>query len=344
MSNKIQLNDIRLNPTTVDSVSSNLNFEANVKNLNINEITGNANLKSTMQNGLLHIDFSTVFQWGWGKKSKLNEEKSVEEFKQKLIKAGLDNAQVDSVIQIIENEITNISEKSTGEIKYLDDSKKGTIGGNTQIIEAQNGGVDFHLLPIPVNADIDIDAKNISVDSLALSADTELTADSFQTNTTQIENIELDSEVNLPFQNLEVDQTSIGPVNIPKLDIPDISSSFTIKEVTSPKLSLELDTKSGSSDVNLTKLIDWHPRWSVDIGFKFIAWYIGIWVTFGINLTVNLKFQLLIDSLKISLTLSKLVLQGLSFSLKLIKTSLANTKLGILNIAKVLVGKLNTAK
>ncbi len=344
MSNKIQLNGIRLDPTTADGIASNLNFEADVKNLSIDEITGNTKLKGTMQNGVLHIDFSTVFDWGWGKKSKLNEDESVEEFKQKLINAGLDNAQADSVMQLIETEITNISEKTTGEIDYHEDSKKGLIGGNEQIIEAQNGGIDFHLFPVPINADIDIDAKNISVDSLTLSADTQLIADNFQTNTSQIDDVELDSEVSLPFENLELDKTAIGPVNVPRLDIPDISSSFTVEKVTSPKLSLELDTKSGSSDINLTKLVDWHPRWSVNIGFKFIVWYIGIWITFGINLTINLKFKLLIESLKISMTLSKLVLQGLSFSLKLIKTSIVNTKLGILNIAKVLVSKINPSK
>lgn len=338
MKNKIQISGIVSEPTTAQSIASNLHFDTDVKKLKIEEITGKTKVKGNLTNGILHIDFSTHFKWGF-QKSELSDETLLEKFKQKLIEDGLQESQCDSVIKVIEDELNHLSGQTTGTVEYLEESKKGIIGGDMCIIEEAKDGTDFPLPNFPLDLDVDLDVKDTSVDSVKLSADTAIMTDSFQTGETTVDDFEMETELSLPFQGMELDQTSTPAVNVPKLTIPNVSTSFTVEKVTSPEIQLSLESKSGSADIDLKNLVNWHPRWKHHFGFTFIKWYIGIWVEFGINLTINLHFKLLIDSLNITLKLSKLVLNGLSFTLKLVNTVIINTKLGILKIAKI-VGKM----
>ena len=197
--------------------------------------------------------------------------------------------------------------------------------------------MDFPLPDFPLDLDVDVDIKDTTIDSINIKADTQLVAEDFKTDETNIS--ELDAVIPLPFKIGEIDDINIPSADISKVDIADISTSANISQVNTSEIPLNLQTGSGSTGIILDKLIDWHPRWKFSIGFKILWKYIGIWVEFGLDLIVNIKYKFLINLLNISVKLSNAVFKKLSFPLlKLVNTSAVNSKVGAIKIGKI-IGK-----
>jgi hypothetical protein len=342
MENNIQINGIVCEPSSADVVASTVQFDASVKELTIGEVTGTTKLNGSLKDGKLYIQFKPYFKWGFGKKKsdEAPDEKALAVFRKKLVKAGLQESQVDSVIELIENEFDNISSQTgdTGEIQYVEESKTALVGGSKCVIDQVSGENGLPIPDFPLNLDMGLDIKDISIDSVTLKANSQVTADDFSTSETTVSDLEVVTEIPLPFQSMEIDQISTPSVDVPRLDLPDLSTSFTVGEVQSPEIPLSLQTQSGSADITLN-LVDWHPRHIVNIGFKILWKYVGIWIEFGLDCKISLHYKLLVNFLDVSLKLLNLVFAGLSFTLKLLKTAIVGAKLGAFKIAKI-IGKM----
>lgn len=338
MENKIQIKDVVCDPTSAGIVASNLHFDGSASNLKIEEITGTSKIDGKLTEGKLHISFSPFFDWGWGKgdKSKQVDQESLDDFKKNLRDVGLQESQIDQVIKLVDDGLNNIKGEAN-DIEYEEDSKKGLIGGESSVIEYVGSGVDFPLPDFPLSLDVDVDIKDTTIDSIGIKADTQLVAEDFKTEETDIS--EIDTIISLPFKIGEIKDIDVPSADVSKVDIANISTSVDISQINTSEIPLNLQTGSGSADITLDKLIDWHPRWKFSIGFKVLWKYIGIWVEFGLDLTVNIKYKLLINLLNISIKLSNAVFKRISFPvLKLVNTSAVNSKIGAIKIGKI-IGK-----
>jgi len=337
MKNRIQIKDIDLDSTSADIIASNLHFDASVKNFTIGAITGTTKLDGTMTKGKIYIDFSPYFKWGFGKKNNPIDGDQRDQFEKKLVAAGLNEADIKSVVKLVEQGFDNISTE-TSDIEYVEDSKKGIIGGTSCMVSDIVGGADFNIPDIPLNIDMTLDVKDVSINSMTLNTNSQIITDDFKTGKTISSDLDLETTLSLPFQRMEIDQVSTSPIQIPKVDIPDMATSFTMGKVGISDTPISIKSKSGSADISLIKLVDTHPRYKINLSFKVLWFNIGIWIEYGFDLTINLKFKLLVHSMNIALKLKDMVLDSLSFTLKLLKTSVIDATLGALKIGKI-IGK-----
>ncbi len=345
MPNKIQVQGVKTDATTADQLASTLKLDADVDKLDIQSISGTASLNGKLTDGLLKkAKLNLYFHWGFGHKDpdpKKNAE-ALAKFKLKLKKKGLDKEQIDSVVSLIDEEMAGVLSGEPMKAEGAYSAETSLVGGKpVDFLSDQRWPV--HLPDVPLDLDLSIDVKDTSIDSVKLNADSAITADSFTLEATTIDGLEVDTDIELPFQQLEIDEIEAPALEIPSLALSGVSTSIDVDKLTSTDIPLDIDTKSGDVKLDL-EILNWKPRWTRNITIPVFWWYIYIWMEYGFDLELDIDYRLLVKKFNSVIALKGLLFKGLKFTVRLVNVFASGIRSGALSIRKILAARTGETK
>jgi hypothetical protein len=337
MKSSISLCNITTSPSSIKSLASKIKLSSLIKTIHIDEATGNANLKAKLARGKVTIYIKPIFKWGTSYKGVENVENKdtaiQDDFIKELRAAGIPENHISSVIDVVDKKINEFILESPKEID--DEYMLEDTLGNIDLVRGSEGKT-VALPDIPVNMDVKIESNNLMMNNIDAAADTSLVINDVCFDKSVIENVDIYSEIVMPFQASTIEQSSINPLVVNSLNVPDVTNSFSIDKIISPKLDFQLETNTVSSDISLPNIIDMNPVKRMEIKQKILWKNLVIWVEFGFVFKVSMNYSLLVERSLIAVELKNIAINGIESSMSMFGTVISNAKLGLIQIAKLL--------
>lgn len=334
MKTEIEVRGAEIESSTVESVSAEASLQASAQSVTIEQIAGDVKLESRLQDGKVEISFSPHFDWGI-RLATMAEKRGEERLHEQLKAVGLSEDHIAKVVEIIENEPIDLE---VSELRFVDESSKVEIGDEThELREVPEGRATSLPLPsIPINLYPSIDVQNLKIENISLGAETTLSAVDLKTTTTPLDDFSVvtDTPDLIAYTKAEVEKTRLQPLTIPHFGLPNIHTSLDISQFGAKELPISIDSNTGGADISL-KLLDWHPRWTREICIKVWKFKKCVWIEFGVNLRIVLRYKWVLHLLRVSMQIRNAFLNGIRITVKLAKIALDKIKIGLFNAAKI---------
>ena len=334
MKTQIDVNGAQIEASSIDNFTTNAAVDAVIKDITIQQIAGDINLRSRLQDGKLRLSFSHHFDWGISK-LELSPGVPMEEFLKKLTDAGLTADQAKKAADVFGSQQFDIelSEITGLDSELVTEDSRLMIAGSKEL-----KSLDIPLPNIPINLDPHIDVQNLSIKDIRVGGNTVIEARNIGTQPSKLADFSVLTEIPdiLTFKTAEVNEAGIKPIEVPRFGLPDLATTIEIPRLGTTEMPFAFESDTGGADIRLL-LLDWHPRWRKEICIKIGPYKKCVWIEFGINLVINLNYRWALTLLKVSLVIKNAFLNQISIGLKFTNTVFNKIKIGLLNVLKVLI-------
>lgn len=318
--------------SSIDSISGQGSLDAKIQSVSIDQVAGVAKLRSRLESGNIRISFSPHFDWGMSFVG-LAESSLDDPTDQSLRDAGFSDEQITKIAEIVGKVPLDIE---TGGTKALD--SRIVIGDQVHEISSKflADSLSFDLPNIPINLDQEVDVKNLKIDALSANGKPLIDIGRVEATPKSLGDLQYTTSAPdiLKFASAEINETRLKPIDIPKLNLPDLETSIRIDKLGSSDIPLDIESTNGSSDINLP-LVDWHPRWREEICIKVWKYKKCAYVEFGIDLNISLYYRWSISLLKFSIAIRNAFANGIDITVKATSVALHVVHIGLLKALKV---------
>ena len=326
-----------LEPSSISSVSANASIDAQVRDISIEQIAGDINLRSKLKDGKLRLSFSPHFDWGV---SFTKEEASASgRIDAKLKEAGLSDEQIEAVARVFAEEPV---EFEMGEITAHD--SKALVGDDTYDIpgSVEGKGISIPLPDIPVNLDPSIDVRNFKIENIGIGGNTTIEAENIATQPSALNDFHFKTDAPdiINFSSAEINDARVRPIEVPELSLPDLATSIEVPRVGATEMPINVESTTGGSDVRV-RLLDWHPRWRREICLRVWRWKKCAWIEFGINLVIDLEYRWELSLLRIALKVRNAFINNIKIGIRITKVTVKAVRIGLLKVLKLLTRTTN---
>ncbi len=326
------INGGEIEPSSIASMSATASVDAKIRDITIDQIAGDINLRSKLKDGKLHLSFSPHFDWGISLTNYAAP--GDDRISAKLSEAGFSIEQIASVVRIIDEEPIEIE---FGETTARD--SRAQVGDDTFDIpgSVEGKGISIPLPDIPINLDPSIDVRNFKIENIGIGGDTVIEAVNFATQPAALKDFHFTSEAPdiINFSSAEINEARVRPIDVPEVSLPDLQTSLHVPRVGATEMPIDVVSTTGGSDIRL-RLLDWHPRWRREICIRLGRWKKCAWIEFGVNLVIDFEYRWTLSLLRVALKVRNAFINNITVGIRVTQISVKGIRIGLLKVLKIL--------
>ncbi|MBX7258457.1 MAG: hypothetical protein K1Y02_18990 [Candidatus Hydrogenedentes bacterium] len=320
MKTELRLEGPTLDSCTATQVSAHAKLATQIRKLQIGETKTTYSLKGHTRGCALFIRFAPIFEVDVDRSVSMDGLSGIQDL---LTNASLPVELAGDVLRAFESTDsagTGVSEPivSTGHANALD------VAAGVQLAQGES---------MPVNLSGEAIVRDMSVEHLALNADTTMLCTDVKTKRTQVEGVRATTETAdlLAYRQIEVTDARLEPIDVPSLDIPAVETAVSIPKVNIPNLPLSVDITNGNTEFTI-QFVDWCPRWGANFTVDAGPFSVKVRVKFGLDAKLSATIKFFVENLHVAIQMKNAVLNMLEMSAKLSAIAVRKLHIGMLRI------------
>lgn len=333
---KTHVERARLGSAAVESIKGeDVTVTVRVDEARVESLRGSAKVRGRLTDGWLPLRFSPHLAIGVDRAPRGVTERSAAP--DALRALGLSEEQIEQVRSLGEGRL--LSEPAAPE-PMNDDAGQGAAARRDLTMAPEPCELSPPLPEIPVEVDCAFEERDVAIRGLAFQETTTLEVSASGPGDLGIDDFEvrIGGAGELPCDSAEVQGLDLGAVELPSFGLTNAGVEVVIPRLSGAEVPIAARTGEGSADLDV-KLIDWRPRWRSSVTVHAPFRDIVVWVEFGVDLSLGLRYRLHLAPLELGLALRGAVLQGVRTSLQIGRLALRSLKVGLLRVGRLLVSK-----